>query len=183
MQTGNPKSVHILFRDGISHQSIQSLMKTISDAINNGSVEIHLMLSSGGGSCRDGFDMYQYLNSLTIPVYTYNMGHIGSMANVIYQAGRKRICPQESTFMIHKFDWTVQGAFDVEGFREKAGTLEMDQSTFANIMIQRTGLTQNQIYNMFSRATYMNAQEAVNYGMVDEIRAVTIPQGTILLPH
>ena len=183
MQTKAQKPVYIPFQpDLISPQSAQSLMNTLSYAANEGFDEIHLMMSSGGGFTKDGFTIYHFIRSLPIPVYTYNMGAVESVANMIYQAGGKRICQPESKFMIHKFSWALQGEFDAKGFREKAESLEMDQSTFAKIMMQRTKLTEGKINDMFLTATWFSAQEALNHGMVDIVRAVQIPKGAHILP-
>ena len=84
--------------------------------------------------------------------------------------------------MIHRFYWAVQGEFDAEGFIEKAKSLTIDQATFVTIMTQHTKLTKDQINDMFSIATYINAQEALNHAMVDEVRTVEIPKGALILP-
>ena len=183
MQTKAQKPTYIPFQpDQISPQAVQSLMNTLARAVNEGFDEIHLMLSSGGGFIKDGFALYQYIKALPIPVYTYNMGHVESIANVVYQAGTERICTPESRFMFHRFSWSVQGEFDAEGFIEKAKSLTMDQATFVTIMMQHTKLTKDQINDMCSIATYINAQEALNHGMVDEVRGVEIPKGAFILP-
>ena len=79
--------------------------------------------------------------------------------------------------MIHGFTWELPGLLNVQTLRVTAEALEIDQSKFTDIMTQHTNLTVDQMNNMFSAMTYLSAQEAHSYGMVDEICDVEIPPG------
>ena len=119
------------------------------------------MLSSDGGLIKDGFTIYQYLRPLPIAVYTYNMGHVESIANVIYQAGAKRIRLPDSRFMIHGFHWTTPALLGIDDLLDQAQSLKLSEDTFADVMMRHTKLSQEQIQNMLIRTTFMNPREAL----------------------
>jgi ATP-dependent protease ClpP protease subunit len=62
---------------------------------------VKVIINSEGGEVETGFQIYDYLKSLNIPVTTVADGMCCSIATVIFMAGSKRIVKDSSVFMIH----------------------------------------------------------------------------------
>ena len=78
--------------------------------------EINVHINSGGGDVTEGFAIYDYLNTLAYTVNTIAEGMVGSIATVIFQAGKKgkRKMHANSEFFIHNPYWTPQSPEPME---------------------------------------------------------------------
>src|SRR5690554_1118295 len=61
----------------------------------------NVYINSEGGSLNIGFDIYNYLKSLGLPITTIGTGMVASIATVIFMAGQKRVVTPGTRFMIH----------------------------------------------------------------------------------
>jgi len=154
------------------------LQSTVADAANNAFDEIHLFLSTPGGTVHDGIAIYNIIRALPIPVRTYNMGNVNSIGNVLFQAGRHRICAEASSFMFHGVGFDVHKArMELKQLKEQTISIENDQSLIAGIMERHTSLSREDIDDLFLKMAYMSAQDAIERGIADEIRDIRLPPG------
>lgn len=58
-------------------------------------------INSEGGVVDTGFDIYNFLKSLGLPITTIGTGMVASIATIIFMAGNKRIVKPNTQFMIH----------------------------------------------------------------------------------
>ena len=58
-------------------------------------------INSEGGVVDVGFDIYNFLKSLGLPITTIGNGMVASIATVIFMAGTKRVVTPNTDFMIH----------------------------------------------------------------------------------
>jgi ATP-dependent protease ClpP protease subunit len=72
--------------------------------------------------------------------------------------------------------------FDKQMAQEYLDGLRADEARIAEIMVERTGLTSDQLGLFAKRATTMNATEAVRDGIVHRIRNVEIPPDALVIP-
>ena len=175
--TGNQPAC-ISFLSAVSAQTTPVFVGALAKTVNDGHDEIHLLLSSPGGTVSDGVAIYNAIRALPVPVYLYNVGSVNSIANLIFQAGRKRICAPSSSFMFHGVGFDIQNTrMELKQLKEKTVSIENDQSIIAGIMHRHTGMTENEINALFLAAEYMKAEEAVKRGIADEIRDIRLPKG------
>lgn len=88
MDISGKKPTCISFQAGIVPETTNVLMGALSEAVNKKFDEIHLLLSSPGGQVREGITAYNFIQALPVPVHTYNIGSVDSIANVIYQVAK-----------------------------------------------------------------------------------------------
>jgi ATP-dependent Clp protease, protease subunit len=131
--------------------------------------EISLYIHSPGGVIYAGLAVYDTMQSIRAPVSTIAVGATASMATILLASGTKgrRFALPNATVHMHPAGGGVQGyAPDVE---IQARELLRMQSKIQDILSRHTGQTKERIAQDFDRDYYIDAQGAVDYGIVDEV--------------
>jgi ATP-dependent Clp protease protease subunit len=131
--------------------------------------DIHLYINSPGGSVTAGLAIYDTMQFMTCDVNTYCIGMAASMGAVLLAAGTrgKRFALPNSDIMIHQVSGGAQGtASDVERTVEFMYKLK---KRLTRILAEHTCKTEEQVKADSDRDYYMSAQEAKDYGLVDEV--------------
>src|SRR5271163_1195224 len=131
--------------------------------------DVHLYINSPGGSVTAGLAIYDTIQYLTCDVNTYCVGQAASMGAVLLAAGTKgkRYALPNANIMIHQVLGGAEGqASDVE-IRVKH-MLKLKQTLNA-ILAKHTGKPIEQVERDCDRDNFMSAEEAKNYGLVDQV--------------
>jgi ATP-dependent Clp protease protease subunit len=174
-------TVYVSFSAEISPQTTESLIATLANCANNPAVEeVHLLLSTPGGSVMHGMNLYNVMRAMPFRLITHNVGNVDSIGNAIFLAGEQRFACPHTTFMFHGVGFDqFQGAprLDEKYLGELTGNLLADQSRIAAVIEERTNLEAAQIQPLFREAQTKDAAYAVSVGIVHEIKNVEIPPG------
>ena len=131
--------------------------------------DINLYINSPGGSVTAGLAIYDTMQFVTCDVATYCVGIAACMAAVLLTAGTKskRYALPNSDIMIHQVSGGAQGtASDVERTVEYMFKLK---KRLIGILAHHTGRTPEQIQTDSDRDYWISAQQAKEYGLVDEV--------------
>jgi ATP-dependent Clp protease protease subunit len=131
--------------------------------------DISIYINSPGGSVTAGLAIYDTMQFVTCDVNTYCMGMAASMGAVLLCAGTKgkRFALPNSDIMIHQVSGGAQGqASDVERQVEFMFKLK---KRLNGILALHTGKSPEQVNKDADRDNYMTADEAKEYGLVDEV--------------
>jgi ATP-dependent Clp protease protease subunit len=131
--------------------------------------EIHLYINSPGGLIYPGLAIYDTMQLIRAPISTICVGSTASLATLLLSAGvkGKRYALPNSTIHMHPAGGGMRGyAPDVE---IQARELLRMQKKIHEIMAKHTGQPIEKIAKDFDRDYYMDAQGALEYGIVDEI--------------
>ena len=130
---------------------------------------IRIFIDSPGGDADAGyaiFDMIRFINS---PVWTIGMGLVASAAAIIQLASPKerRFGLPNSHYLIHQPLSGIRGvATDIEIHARELDKLRAK----INILIsEETGITPEQVEKDTDRDYWMNAEEAVKYGLISRV--------------
>lgn len=172
--------IYVKFSSLINPQTSQNLTNFLSDQVNKGQKEFYFLISSVGGSVKDGIDLYNFIRALPVKIIMHNIGIIDSIANVIFLASDERYSNSASSFLFHGvgFDITQPQRFEEKELREKLVIIERDQKSIASIISERTKLKENEIIEMFFRAKTKNPEEAKEVGIIQDIKLANIPEGS-----
>ncbi|MEO6422941.1 MAG: ATP-dependent Clp endopeptidase proteolytic subunit ClpP [Candidatus Nitrotoga sp.] len=135
----------------------------------NSDKEIHLYINSPGGSISAGMAIYDTMQFIKPDVSTLCIGMAASMGAFLLQAGTKgkRFVLPNSSVMIHQPLGGFQGqATDIEIHARYI--LSLRERLYA-LMAQHTGRNVEEIARDSERDKFLNASEAVEYGLVDKI--------------
>lgn len=140
------------------------------DADKPGS-EIKLFINSPGGSVTSGMVIYDTIKMVQSPVSTICMGLAASMGSILLSAGTKgkRFIYPHGEVMIHQPSlggYFQANSADIEiHARQMIKTKELG----ARILAENCGQSFEKVMNDFDRDFWMDADEAIAYGIVDKI--------------
>lgn len=139
-----------------------------------GNEPIQMYINSPGGSISAGFAIYDIMKYIKCDVSTICMGICASMAAILLCAGTKnqRHALQNSEIMIHQPLGGMQGqARDMEIAAEHM--MKIKQRLY-KILSDHTHQNTETIIRDCDRDYYMDAQEALDYGIIDTIITDTV---------
>ena len=130
---------------------------------------IVMYINCPGGIIYHGLAIYDTMQQMRAPVSTYAVGVTASMGTVLLAAGTKgyRYALPHATVHMHPAGGTAQGyAPDVEiQYKE----LKRVEDLLHELLSRHTGQPMGQIAADFDRDRFMTAEEAVEYGLVDQV--------------
>jgi ATP-dependent Clp protease protease subunit len=131
--------------------------------------DIHLYINCPGGDIDDTLAIYDTIHFLNCDVATYCVGNASSGAAVILAAGAKgkRFALPHAKVMIHQ-PWGLVGG-QTSDMRIQADEILKIKATLIDILARATGKAPAQIEKDTERDRYMDAKEALEYGLIDEI--------------
>ncbi len=152
--------------DFLANVTIQKLLYL---QYENKTQEIHMYINSPGGSVTATLAIYDTMQFLECPISTYCMGMAASGAAVLLAAGSKgkRYALPHSKVMIHEPWGQVYG--QVSDIEISANEIMKERARLNQIMAQHTGRTTAEIEKETERDKYYTAQEAKEFGLVDEV--------------
>jgi len=137
--------------------------------LSNKDQDINVYINSPGGSITSGLAIYDTMQFVSNDVATYCLGQAASMGAVLLAAGAKgkRHVLPNSRLMIHQPWGGFQGtASDISIHAEEILKLKRRLN---ELLAKHTGQPVERIEKDTDRDRYMSAEEAKDYGLVDEI--------------
>ncbi len=131
--------------------------------------DIFLYINSPGGLITAGLAIYDTMQYVKPDVSTICIGQAASMAAVLLTAGskEKRYALPNARLMLHQPLGGAQGqATDIE---IAAKEIVRNRELIEDILVKHTGQSRKSVHADADRDFYMNAQEAVAYGLIDEV--------------
>jgi len=138
------------------------------DLISND--EIQLIINSPGVYVTSGFAIYDTLKSLKSPVSTVCSGLAASMASILLSAGEKgrRFIEPHAQVMIHQPSGGARG--QASNIEIQAREIIKTRTLSAEILATNCSQTVDKVLKDFDRDYWMNAQESIEYGIVDGVK-------------
>jgi ATP-dependent Clp protease protease subunit len=140
--------------------------------------DIYLYINSPGGIISSGMAIYDTMQFLRAPVNTICMGMAASMGSFLLAAGSrgKRRALPHARIMIHQPSAGYQGtAADIE-IQAKEVIYLRDQLN--HLYAEHTGRDTEQIEKDIDRDRFMSADEAKEYGLIDDVIVKMPKEGT-----
>lgn len=131
--------------------------------------EISMYINSPGGVVTSGMAIYDTMQYIRAPVATLCIGQAASMGSLLLAAGEKdmRFALPNARVMVHQPSGGFQGqASDIE--RHAQEILDM-RARLNKIYVEHTGQTLRKIEDALERDTFMTAEQAKDFGIVDEV--------------
>ncbi len=131
--------------------------------------DISLYINSPGGSVTDGLAIYDTMQFIAPDVATYGIGLQASMGAFLLSSGAKgkRHLLPNARVMIHQPSSGTQGMITDQEIRLKESVRLKELLT--NIMAKNTGQKATKVKADMERDFWMDADEAVKYGLVDKV--------------
>lgn len=148
---------------------------------------IQMFINSPGGIIYAGLAIYDTMKMIDAPVHTFAVGVTASMGTVLLCSGAKgkRYALPHATIHMHPAGGGAQGY--TEDVRIALREQERLQTQLFHIVGQQTGHSWEEIEEVFRRDRWMNAIEAHEFGLVDEVLGdssdiVSVVDGQLQVP-
>ena len=153
--------------DNVANLIVAQLLFAESE---NADKDVQLYINSPGGSVTAGLAIYDTMQFINCDVSTLCIGQAASMGALLLAGGTagKRYCLPNSRVMIHQPSGGSQGqASDIE---IQAKEILYLRERMNEIMALHTGKTPEQLALDTERDYFMNAQDALAYGLIDKVQ-------------
>ncbi|MBY0517669.1 MAG: ATP-dependent Clp protease proteolytic subunit [Bacteriovoracaceae bacterium] len=130
---------------------------------------IHFYINSPGGSVYAGLGIYDIMQHVACPVYTYCVGMAASMGSILLQAGEPghRYSMPHSRIMIHQPLGGARGqASDIE--IQAKEVLDLKRQLY-EIYVKHTGKKYDVVEKACDRDNYLSPSQAKEFGLIDNI--------------
>ncbi|MFC1935790.1 ClpP family protease [Chloroflexota bacterium] len=177
------KSVHIRYLAAVDEANTRKLMDTVEQKLKEGATRFVLLLSSHGGNVFYGLSAYNYLKGIPAEVVTHNFGSVISMGIVLFCAGSKRLSVPHGTFLLHGVQANFQKGTNLQEdqLEERLKGLRLDMENIAGVIAATTGKSEQDVLRAILERTTLNPEQAVEYGLVTEIREQLFDKGIELI--
>jgi len=149
-----------LFGDGITATLVQ-------DELGGDYEDILLRVNSPGGDAFEGVAIYNLLRAQGKPVNVVVDGLAASAASIISMAGDSIVMNEGSVMMIHEAQALAVG--NADAMAKMADTLKTVTGSIADIYVNRTTLSKDDVLKMMNEETWMDAEDAVAKGFATSV--------------
>jgi ATP-dependent Clp endopeptidase proteolytic subunit ClpP len=156
--------VYLFDEIGLYGVTAQGFINDIKDYKNQ---PINLHINCVGGDVFEGMAIYNVLKKRTQKTTVYIEGIAASMGSIIALAGDEVIMSENSLYMIHNAWGGTMG--EANEMRRYADILEKLSNESADIYVKKTGLSLEEVKEMMDEETWLNAEEALEFGFIDTI--------------
>jgi ATP-dependent Clp protease protease subunit len=131
--------------------------------------DITMHIDSPGGSVKSGLSMVDVMQYIACDIKTVNTGMAASMGSVLLGAGTKgkRSSLKYSKTMLHQSSGGTGG--NIQDARINMIEWEKVNKILFDLLGEFCGKTTEQVMNDAQRDLWLNAEEALQYGIIDEI--------------
>ncbi len=161
----------IIFLEGVINDALANLvvMKFLFLQYENRTQGISFYINSPGGSVSSTLAIYDTLQFIECPVATYCIGMAASGAAVLLAGGAKgrRYSLPHSKIMIHQPYGQVSG--QISDIEIQAEEIMRNKHVINEILSRHTGQPIERVAKDTERDRYLTAQQAKEYGLVDEV--------------
>lgn len=140
---------------------------------------INMYVNSPGGAVTHGLAIYDTMQFIKSPIHTIVIGQAASMGSLLAQAGAKRYMTQNARHMIHRVSsgtGGTSGSIHVQELEFEDARRHLEESKSLNKRLTEiyvnhntAGKTFDELMDVMKHDTFLSAEEAKAFGLVDEI--------------
>jgi ATP-dependent Clp protease protease subunit len=168
----------IYFYDDVTRESIFNLNRQINEVSRTLSIlqsqynlshspTIDLYVSSEGGDVFPAMSAVDRILNSKIPIHTRVEGSVASAATLISVVGHKRYISKNAFMLIHSVRSSFWGNFGE--IQDEFKNLELIMNKIKQIYLAKTKFKESELDDILKHDLYLDAKEALKYGLVDEI--------------
>lgn len=130
-------------------------------------------INSDGGHVDVGFDIYNFIKSLGVPITTIGQGMVASIATVIFMAGDKRRVLPNTQFMIHAPMISVEMA-NADEMEYITKDIKETENKLTKFYSQHLNLNAEAINPLLKKDTYLTEPQLLDLGFVTQERELQL---------
>ena len=153
------------------------MVATLAGAMAGQVKHVHLLFQSAGGYVADGVFLYNLFRSVPIELTLYNVGQLSSAAVIAYLGATHRKTAKSATLMVHRSTNSPQCATAAK-LSHAAKSLVLDDQRTEAIVRSHVNFPSELWDALTHHDVYVSGDEAVQFGIADEIGEFAPPTGT-----
>jgi ATP-dependent Clp protease protease subunit len=155
----------------IDFSKLAEIIKAIETGIKeNKTKDVTILIDSIGGSVNASLAFYQWIKFNRISLTTVGLSMVASSAVTVLLAGSKRICFENTTFLVHRMTYPFDGEMSEYDLEEKTTFFRTGNSKVKTLYKKETRLSDDEIERLLSKDwIVITAKEAIEKGIVHEI--------------
>lgn len=163
------KSRYIVLTGEINDRVAASIVTRLIALASDSDKPINFLISSPGGHVESGDAIHDTIKFVRVPVNMIGTGWVGSAGVHIYLAAEKqrRFCTENTRFLIHQPSGGGMGT--ASDIAIAAREIVRARERLARIISRETGQSIERVTEDIDRDYWMNAAEAIDYGLVSRI--------------
>jgi len=169
-QTAQPGIAFCTFCDEINKDSVTRTFELFAKLTQQHIRAIHLLFQSMGGHTPEGITLYNYFKTFPIELHLYNTGGVASAALTAFVGAKHRYASTHATFLLHKATPTSEIPMNAFQHRQLARTLEIDEARTEAILKGAIQMPPEKWTAYETAHATITAQEALQYGLITDIR-------------
>lgn len=128
---------------------------------------IKLHINSDGGEVFGALSIVDRIQSSKVPVHSYAEGLVASASTLISVSCHKRYIRKNTIVLIHQVRSWFEGTY--EDFNDEKQNMDLIMKIVKDIYLKHTKFTEEELNTLLKRDIYLNAEDAIRYGLADEI--------------
>lgn len=168
----------LYFYNEVNNESVLMLNKTLNDLTRQLLIaqitfdlqetpHIKLHINSDGGEVFGALSIVDRIKSSKIPVYSYAEGLVASASTLISVSCHKRYIRKNTILLIHQVRSWFEGTY--EDFNDEKQNMDLVMKIIKDVYLKHTKFTEEELNQLLKRDIYLNAEDAIRYGLADEI--------------
>lgn len=128
---------------------------------------IKLHINSDGGEVFGALSIVDRIQSSKVPVHSYAEGLVASASTLISVCCHKRYIRKNTILLIHQVRSWFEGTY--EDFNDEKQNMDLIMKIVKDVYLKHTKFTEEELNTLLKRDIYLNAEDAIKYGLGDEI--------------
>ena len=128
---------------------------------------IKLHINSDGGEVFGALSILDRIQSSKVPIHSYAEGLVASASTLISVSCHKRYIRKNTILLIHQVRSWFEGTY--EDFNDEKQNMDLIMKVVKGIYLKHTKFTEDELNTLLKRDLYLNAEDAIKYGLADEI--------------
>lgn len=158
--------------EGVCFKDIDEFCESIPEDDN----EIEVRLHCSGGSCIEGWSIYDRLRATGKEITCIVEGNAASMATVILMSAPKerRKAYNSAQICVHNpwvSSWCLDNALTADDLKKHENALREQQEKILNLYVERCGCDKEEMQALMNEDKYIGVEEAKQLGLIGEIIA------------
>jgi ATP-dependent Clp protease protease subunit len=172
-----PPEMYATISGVLDQAATQRILAGFSAASQQAVLKIHIMFQSSGGAVGEGVCLYNFLRNLPIDLTIYNMGLVASVGVIAYLGAPKRKVNRSSHFMLHRTQTTAQSA-TTQALKAYVQSAVLFDKTTEAILRENIDMPAEMWTHFDHHDLWLSADDAVKFGIADEVADFAPPFGT-----
>lgn len=173
--------VYATFCGTIDEEAVNRIFFNFAAATQRNARILHVLFQSMGGTVSDGVCLFNYFRGLPLDLHLYNVGGVASAALLAFLGAKHRHTSAHAAFLLHKTARALSTYGQAVDHRTLADALAIEDARSEAILRGNTQIPEEKwaVYAAGGEVP-MTAQEALQYGLVFDIREFQPPSSAPL---